>query len=267
VFYNDRGQGVIWGVPGPPLKLIGPTKERAGAAIREKTYTIYMITNLNNQKAYIGQTTKPIKTRWRGHCHPKSTCKLLSRAIKKYGEDGFKITPIFQAENIDELNMAETQAIIFYNTLAPNGYNLTTGGNNRLLSEDAKQKRRDKFNNMPQEEKDRRALAVKERARIKRIPKIIAAASDLYGEAIAKMLKNAMRRGPDAQDGFLIKYKRTTLHWQSILSRINKQVKQRQKIEYEHRLYLRYQESVLQIYSREIDYSVYDVGLPLPPNI
>jgi group I intron endonuclease len=88
-------------------------------------YYLYKITNLLNGKQYIGITNKP-KKRWRSH---KSTNKKypISLAIQKYSQENFefKILVIGTEEYIKEL---EIKAIAAFNTKAPNGYNLTDGG-------------------------------------------------------------------------------------------------------------------------------------------
>ena len=51
---------------------------------------VYLITNLINDKKYVGITNN-IKRRWSNHCHPsKGREQVISNAIKKYGVDNFK---------------------------------------------------------------------------------------------------------------------------------------------------------------------------------
>lgn len=105
---------------------------------------IYMITNLNNDKKYIGQTVQGYLTRWRQHkCASKSEkskrrCVALNRAILKHGCESFKIE-VIETINIhiidkktikqdaDKLNELEVIYIKKYNTLVPNGYNIQKG--------------------------------------------------------------------------------------------------------------------------------------------
>ena len=91
---------------------------------------IYMITNQANGKKYIGQTTKSLKQRWVEH-NRQTCCRLLSRALKKYGKENFTIEEIAKANSIDELNQLEENLIAQYQTLNPMGYNLLKGGNNK----------------------------------------------------------------------------------------------------------------------------------------
>ena len=53
------------------------------------TCGIYKITNLVNEKVYIGQA-QDIEKRWREHkCSSKSNNQILYRAIRKYGLENF----------------------------------------------------------------------------------------------------------------------------------------------------------------------------------
>ena len=49
---------------------------------------IYKITNIINNKVYIGQTVNTLKNRWCKHCHSNG-CRMLYNAILKYGKDSF----------------------------------------------------------------------------------------------------------------------------------------------------------------------------------
>lgn len=95
---------------------------------------IYLITNMVNQKQYIGQTTKIRPTdRFSQHKylarHPEQEkhCSILHDAMRKYGIDNFSFDILEEVPN-DSLNEEEENWISFYNTKAPNGYNLTDGG-------------------------------------------------------------------------------------------------------------------------------------------
>ena len=81
-----------------------------------------------NGKQYVGQTTRTLEQRWKEHCRKSSQCTYLHYAIKKYGKENFKVEQIDIALDKEELDYKEQQHIKCYNTLAPNGYNLNTGG-------------------------------------------------------------------------------------------------------------------------------------------
>lgn len=91
-----------------------------------------MITNKINNKKYIGQTINTIQRRWSEHNSPSSDyCRILKRALNKYGKDNFTIEEIARASSIEELNYLEEKFIKEHNTLNPNGYNLLAGGRNK----------------------------------------------------------------------------------------------------------------------------------------
>lgn len=93
--------------------------------------TIYMITNLLNNKKYIGITCrKNIKQRWVEHKSKarknKQYVSLINRAIKKYGEENFKFEIIKKMNDcsIETLLKEEARLIHKNKTLAPLGYNI-----------------------------------------------------------------------------------------------------------------------------------------------
>jgi group I intron endonuclease len=79
-------------------------------------------------KSYVGQT-KNFERRHAQHRSKKGNkCQAFYNAISKYGFDKFELAILAVFETPDELNDAEIFAIEKENTLAPNGYNLTSGG-------------------------------------------------------------------------------------------------------------------------------------------
>jgi len=88
---------------------------------------IYKITNIQNNKVYIGQTIRPIKDRFHRHINDAMNNILdthFARAIRKYGKDNFIIEEIDSATSQDELNKLEQYWIQYYNSVE-NGYNET----------------------------------------------------------------------------------------------------------------------------------------------
>lgn len=85
---------------------------------------IYRITNNINGKSYIG-ASKNIKKRWDDHKYNRRN--RMNPIIRKYGLDNFAFE-IIEECFIGELSDKEQHYIKFYNTEAPNGYNLTKGG-------------------------------------------------------------------------------------------------------------------------------------------
>lgn len=96
--------------------------------------TIYLITNKINNKSYIGLTIRDnVKERWREHCKKsRSGVSALTSAILKYGKNNFEFTVL---EYTAFPESREQYYIKQYNTLSPNGYNLTTGGESPKFTE------------------------------------------------------------------------------------------------------------------------------------
>ena len=92
--------------------------------------SIYKITNTVNGKSYIGQTIHDAaKGRINDHLNGVANgSRLVRHAVKKYGKDAF--TYEILEENIFPkfLPDLEVHYIKKFNTVAPNGYNLTHGG-------------------------------------------------------------------------------------------------------------------------------------------
>jgi group I intron endonuclease len=93
---------------------------------------IYIVTNLINNKRYIGQSLcLDINTRWKQHTKQckNSLGRCLFAAYNKYGIENFKFKIICICFD-EDCNKYEKEYIKKYNTLVPNGYNLKDGGNN-----------------------------------------------------------------------------------------------------------------------------------------
>lgn len=98
---------------------------------------IYKITNIINNKIYIGLTTQTVEERWRQHVSSafykksKNYNEVFKKAIRKYGDNSFKIEIIDNSDNLEELKEKEKYWIKQYNCCYANGgigYNGTEGG-------------------------------------------------------------------------------------------------------------------------------------------
>lgn len=92
---------------------------------------IYLITNLINNKQYVGQTIKGYKHRWKIHCryarlHDVKCPQLIDRVIAQYGIDNFKCELLEQV-SIEDKDKKEQFYIALYDTYN-SGYNVTIGG-------------------------------------------------------------------------------------------------------------------------------------------
>lgn len=104
---------------------------------------IYLITNLNNNKRYIGQTIYSAEIRFHAHCN-KKVDMALHKAILKYGKENFKVEEIFSCTNQEDLNYMEKYFIKSFNTISPYGYNLVEGGLSYKHSKEQIEKQRQK---------------------------------------------------------------------------------------------------------------------------
>lgn len=90
---------------------------------------IYIITNKINRKQYVGQTISTLSERWSQHkCDSKRRQTAIANAIRKYGFDNFKIDIVEDDIPYEDLDNKEIYYIKQYNTICPNGYNITDGG-------------------------------------------------------------------------------------------------------------------------------------------
>lgn len=90
---------------------------------------IYKITNKINNKKYVGYTTQSIERRMSHHKNDDPAHNtILGRAIVKYGWNNFEYIIIEECENKDLLLEKEIYYIKYFNSLTPNGYNMTVGG-------------------------------------------------------------------------------------------------------------------------------------------
>ena len=130
---------------------------------------IYMITNKINGKKYVGQS-KDVEFRWKQHIkdskHKKLKSRYLYRSFNKYGIENFTLDIIEKDILIEKVNEREIFWINYYNTYAPNGYNLTLGGEGvkgRVFSKEEKERISRRFIIWHKNNKDVFLKAIKER--------------------------------------------------------------------------------------------------------
>lgn len=94
---------------------------------------IYKITNLINEKVYIGQTILTLENRINNYIKEYKWAKKdrpIILAMRKYGFENFCFEEIDSAKTKKELDKKERYYISFYNSLcSQNGYNIELGGN------------------------------------------------------------------------------------------------------------------------------------------
>jgi group I intron endonuclease len=131
---------------------------------------VYIIICKVTPKEYVGQTTQELHERWYDHTQAAKSYianindnpdkikhirfSYLYRAMAKYGIENFTIEELESADN-DLLDDLEIQYIEAFNTLVPNGYNLTTGGSrfnhNEVTIERMKEQKRANIDNVRNE--------------------------------------------------------------------------------------------------------------------
>ena len=98
---------------------------------------IYCITNLINNKRYVGKTTGTIEERFKEHCKDsqKERCnkRPLYDAMNKYGVENFKVEQLEYVEDESNLSEREIYWIKELNTYGSNGYNVSKGGDGKIL--------------------------------------------------------------------------------------------------------------------------------------
>jgi len=115
------------------MKLTDVFERRAG---------VYIMRCIVNDKYYIGETSN-MKRRMAQHNRPNT--QIIRKAIEKYGKENFELEiyylPDFDKESLLDL---EEQMIVRYNSLVPNGYNISARGidpTGIVQSEETKRKR------------------------------------------------------------------------------------------------------------------------------
>lgn len=104
--------------------------------MKPKISGIYCITNKINGKKYIGCSID-IHRRWWQHSNMNQNkhTSALRNALIKYGIDNFEFEIIMCCCK-DYFSMWEKHYISFSGTVAPNGYNLTHGGDAHIIFSD-----------------------------------------------------------------------------------------------------------------------------------
>lgn len=107
---------------------------------------VYKITNLINNKSYIGSSTR-VEKRWQQHKNDAFNLNNskynypLYCAFRKYGIENFAFEIIKNDfSSIEEMETYEKEMIYFYNSLVPNGYNQTDNTTSNAIAQENTQK-------------------------------------------------------------------------------------------------------------------------------
>lgn len=107
-------------------------------------FCVYCHINKITQRRYIGLTGEyPPSKRWGYNGINYKNCVYFYYAIQKYGWDNFEHLILNDNLTQEEAKQLESYYIKLYNTLSPNGYNLTLGGDYpHILAPETKEKMR-----------------------------------------------------------------------------------------------------------------------------
>lgn len=112
---------------------------------------IYLITNILNNKKYVGQKKGKFDHNYWG------SGSYIKRAIRRYGKENFTRNIVCWCETYEDLCIKECYYIEYYNCLSPNGYNLTLNtfisGRRQKHSEITKAKIKSTKNNFSDEKR------------------------------------------------------------------------------------------------------------------
>jgi group I intron endonuclease len=89
-------------------------------------FYLYQYRHKDSNKRYIGVTCR-LERRLKAHARGQSSAVSFNRAVIKYGIDAFEYSLLAIFDDPSAANYHEQAAILKFNTLAPNGYNLLAG--------------------------------------------------------------------------------------------------------------------------------------------
>ena len=120
-----------------------------------RSWCVYKHTLKETGQVYIGQTNN-IKNRWKPSAYKQ--CVKFYNAIQKYGWDNFNHEILANDLTLEEANKLETKFIIEYDSIN-NGFNLNTGGDNKLASLETKEKMSKTRKGVPKSEQHKQAIS------------------------------------------------------------------------------------------------------------
>lgn len=121
----------------------------------EQTWCIYKHTLTLTGQVYIGQTNN-IKARWKPSAY--KNCVKFYNAIQAHGWENFIHEIIIDNLTLDEANKMETYYIELYDSIN-NGFNLNTGGDNKIASEETRLKMSKTRKDVPKSEEHKQAIS------------------------------------------------------------------------------------------------------------
>lgn len=103
-----------------------PQKRKVSEQTRKGFGIIYYFFCTITKMYYIGQTKRTFEKRKNEHYKQSSGCRKIKHALMKYGPDSFE-KGILTTCLVEDLDKYETYYIRSYNSVTPNGYNISAG--------------------------------------------------------------------------------------------------------------------------------------------
>jgi group I intron endonuclease len=109
---------------------------------------IYLITNIKENKYYVGVTRQKILARWKNHCdmarRDSNSGYYLHRAMRRDGLESFDIQELSKESDPEKLkNLERVWIILLQSRSDAYGYNLTAGGDGTTGYKYTKKQRQD----------------------------------------------------------------------------------------------------------------------------
>ena len=102
---------------------------------------IYVITNLLNDRQYVGKTINTISQRFYQHCNNDHYHTYIHNAIKKYGKENFTIEEICTCEDDRWKELERFYIKKLHTHYSEGGYNITWGGDDNPMDDDEVKRR------------------------------------------------------------------------------------------------------------------------------
>lgn len=162
---------------------------------------VYKLTSPSG-KSYVGISKYSIARRILWHKSEGSCCHAIKAAIKKYGFKNFKKEVLHSNVLLSDLPDLEVKEIASHQTLAPNGYNLTKGGEYNPMDEPATRMKISKakkqyWKDAGQERRNQSAMKMQENGARER------ATNSKLSNAERRWREKASHMSPEAAEKFL----------------------------------------------------------------
>ncbi len=116
---------------------------------------VYLIIDGTNDREYVGQTTRSVEQRFSEH---QKSEFLIGKVIRAHGAENFTTATVKECASKEELDFWEKYLIKSRDTLVPNGYNLTDGGEGGIPCDETRAKLSAVHKGVPKSREHRRKI-------------------------------------------------------------------------------------------------------------